>query len=269
MHYSAWFSSRVFFTLLELILQDELVVIPGKESIRVLEIGSASYNGDMKSALYSSSLPTSFDVQYIGLDFDQGPNVDIVVSPKDKAYPYPDNSISAIITSSALEHDPRFWMTFLKMLQVLQPGGFIYINVPYEWQEHKYPIDCWRFYGDAGTALESWGQDNGYNVKLVYTSTLPRYLDQGVDTVMIFHKVMEGDRGTSGENDETVSRIVAHFSRFLEVYAATVRNPYAYVAFARNTNAKSEDSDLLAEIVATNGLTYYITNDYNILVPSA
>ena len=63
----------------------------------------------------------------------EGPNVDVVISSKEKRLPFRDNYFDAIVTSSALEHDPRFWMTFLKLVQVLKPGGFMYVNVPYEW----------------------------------------------------------------------------------------------------------------------------------------
>jgi predicted SAM-dependent methyltransferase len=88
-------------------------------------------------------------VKYIGLDMVSGPNVDIVSHPKDQ-FPFPEESIDAIVTSSAFEHDSRFWMTFLKMAKVLKPGGFMQMNMPYEWVEHRFPVDCWRFYSDSG-----------------------------------------------------------------------------------------------------------------------
>ena len=221
MHISAWFSARTFFTLISWLLVDqrqhdlESKTGPILPLYSVLDIGSRNYNGDMKSALFDTELPNRFEIKYTGLDFEPGPNVDIVVSPRDQDYPFPDNHFDAIITSSALEHDPRFWITFLKILRVLKPGGFLSISVPFEWEEHRYPVDCWRFYGDSGRALVSWGQDNNYFVDLILALTLPEYQDApGRDSVMIIYKIDPDE----DDWEQIVDQYRVHFSTFLQIY---------------------------------------------------
>ena len=39
------------------------------------------------------------------------------------------------------------------MAHVLRPGGMICIIAPSRGYEHRYPVDCWRFYPDAFAAL--------------------------------------------------------------------------------------------------------------------
>ena len=78
-----------------------------------------------------------------------------------------------MLSSSCLEHDECFWMTFLEMCRVLKPGGFIYINTPSSGYYHSYPVDCWRFYPDSYKALEKWGNKMGYKISL-----LESYIDE-------------------------------------------------------------------------------------------
>jgi len=39
---------------------------------------------------------------------------------------------------------------------VLAPGGLACIIAPSRGPEHRYPLDCWRFYPDAFRALARW-----------------------------------------------------------------------------------------------------------------
>lgn len=71
-------------------------------------------------------------------------------------YPWPENHIDVIVSTSCLEHDDLFWVTFKEMVRVVKPGGFIYLNVPSAGPYHGYPLDCWRFQADAYTALSRW-----------------------------------------------------------------------------------------------------------------
>ncbi len=60
-----------------------------------------------------------------------------------------------------------FWLVFLEALRVLKPSGLLYLNVPSNGSYHRYPVDCWRFYPDAGVALEAWGRRSGLRVKML------------------------------------------------------------------------------------------------------
>lgn len=126
---------------------------------RILEIGSMDVNGSLRDA----AAPTT---RYVGLDLEAGKGVDVVIQPGEEL-PFDDNSFDLIMASSAFEHDPRFWETFGEMCRVAQPGGHIYVNVPSNGGVHRYPLDCWRFYPDAGIALVSYAEAQGIDIQLV------------------------------------------------------------------------------------------------------
>ena len=125
----------------------------------IVEIGSYDVNGGLRSFA-----PPSAD--YIGVDVSEGPGVDRVVVIGEPL-PFDDASIDAILASSVLEHDPMFWRTFEEMCRVIRPGGFIYLNVPSNGPVHRYPVDCWRFYPDAGLALQDISQRGPSPVTLI------------------------------------------------------------------------------------------------------
>lgn len=136
---------------------------------KILEIGSMDVNGSLRDF----AEPTT---QYIGVDLEKGPSVDVVVKPGEKL-PFDDFSFDLIMASSAFEHDPRFWETFIEMCRVARPGGHIYVNAPSNGGVHRYPLDCWRFYPDAGLALVQYAKDRQVEVELVESFVGKRYTD--------------------------------------------------------------------------------------------
>lgn len=150
------------------------------EPARVLEIGSFDVNGTLRN----SAPPTA---EYVGLDFEAGPGVDCVVK-SGEPWPVEDNSFDLVLATSALEHDPAFWMTFLEMCRKAKDGGFIYINAPSNGVVHRYPQDAWRFYPDSGQALAQWANSQGLDIHLVESFTAARDQDIWNDFVAVFRK---------------------------------------------------------------------------------
>lgn len=130
-----------------------------EDGMFVVEIGSQDVNGSLKDVLKK-------EIKYIGVDFVEGKNVDVVI---DDPYclPFEDSTVDAVVTSSCFEHSEFFWLSFLEVLRILKPNGLFYLNVPSNGFVHRYPGDFWRFYPDAGFALTNWGEKNGYRVSLV------------------------------------------------------------------------------------------------------
>jgi len=149
----------------------------------ILEVGSYDVNGSLRRHVGS-------EVNYVGLDFEPGPGVDIVVKPG-APFPVENDHFDLVIASSALEHDPAFWVTFLEMCRKVKSGGYLYINVPSNGVVHRYPQDCWRFYPDAGRALASWAKAQGQNVTLIESFIAKRESDIWNDFIAVFQK----DRG--------------------------------------------------------------------------
>jgi SAM-dependent methyltransferase len=105
---------------------------------------------------------------YVGIDCADGTGVDVVaVDPYD--LPIHDSRYDAVVSSSTFEHADFFWLTFLEMVRICKPGGYIYVNSPSNGYVHRHPVDCWRFYPDAGQALAKWAERNGQTVELVET----------------------------------------------------------------------------------------------------
>lgn len=70
--------------------------------------------------------------------------------------PLDDNSIDVVVSTSCLEHDTMFWVTFKEMVRVIKDKGYIYLNAPSGGTYHGFPKDCWRFLKDAWEALSTY-----------------------------------------------------------------------------------------------------------------
>ena len=91
--------------------------------------------------------------RYRGLDIEAGHNVDVCV--KD-AYDWPEidsDSIDVVVSGQALEHVEYFWASAFEIGRVLRPGGLMMLIAPSGGYEHRFPLDCWRFYTDGMRSL--------------------------------------------------------------------------------------------------------------------
>ena len=150
MHLSALNFGRLFFET----YRDNLPA-----GSKVVDIGAQNVNGSIKDVCPE-------DYQYIGVDFVEGKGVDVIL---DDPYvlPFEDESIDAIVCSSCFEHSDMFWLVFNEILRILKPTGLVYINAPSNGYVHRWPVDCWRFYPDAGNALVTWAKRSGYDPVLL------------------------------------------------------------------------------------------------------
>ena len=146
----------------------------------ILDVGSQDVNGSLRNCIPSGAT-------YLGVDMAPGKGVDVTLQDPHK-FPFEDARFDIIISTSCLEHDPMFWLTFLEMARVTKPGGYIYINVPSNGDYHRYPTDNWRFYPDAGLALQTWANHEGQSVALVESFTSRRKRDMWNDTVLVFSR---------------------------------------------------------------------------------
>lgn len=146
----------------------------------VVEIGSQDVNGSLRSHFPESA-------RYIGLDFEEGPGVDVVVTPG-APLPLDDESADIVLSSSVFEHDEQFWVTVLELARILRPGGILYLNAPSNGEVHLYPIDAWRFYPDAGLALARWSRANGQPMRLLESFVAKPGPSGWADNISIFQK---------------------------------------------------------------------------------
>src|SRR5690606_22164720 len=97
------------------------------------------------------------NVTYIGLDFEKAKGVDVLLTDP-YTLPFENESVDVVVSSSCFEHSEMFWLVFAEILRILKPNGLVYLNAPSNGVVHRYPVDCWRFYPDAGEALATWGK---------------------------------------------------------------------------------------------------------------
>jgi SAM-dependent methyltransferase len=135
---------------------------------KVIEIGSRIVEGSVINGTIRSTAPKSFE--YIGLDFEQGNGVDVLLEDP-YLLPFGDASVDVVLSSSCFEHSEMFWLVYLEIMRVLKPTGLFYMNAPSNGYFHRFPIDAWRFFPDAGTALITWGRRNNLNNTLLESYT--------------------------------------------------------------------------------------------------
>lgn len=147
---------------------------------RVLDVGARDVNGSLRTRAPK-------DATYIGVDIEAGPGVDQVLADP-YVLPFDDASFDAVVSSSCFEHTPFFWLAFLEQVRVLKPGGFLYASAPSNGWYHGYPYDHWRFYPDAGLALEAWARRSGHDLSLVESFVAAQADSIWNDFVMIFER---------------------------------------------------------------------------------
>lgn len=159
-----------------LVMDTYLPSIPSK----ILEIGAQNINGTLRDH-------SPRNAEYVGLDFVAGDGVDVVITGLND-WGVPDDHFNLVIASSVFEHDNAFWRTFVQMCRKVKPGGHVYISAPSNGSVHRYPKDYWRFYPDAGLALEELARGEGFELTLVESFVAEREADSWNDFCAVFRR---------------------------------------------------------------------------------
>lgn len=151
------------------------------QRLQVIDIGSSDVNGSYKPIFEHPHW------QYRGVDLSPGHNVDIVLeSPYN--LPMEDESIDVLVSGQAFEHIEFFWLTWAEVVRVLKPGGYVFIIAPSRGPEHRYPVDCWRFYPDGFRALAKLGGVELKEVSTDWVNLGTRNNSPWGDTLGVFYK---------------------------------------------------------------------------------
>lgn len=141
MHHSSSFTIRQ-------VLKRHLATDPvlSARPLRVLDVGGADYNGSYRL------LFERIGAQYTAVDISEGPGVDMVMSSTDRI-DLESGSYDIVVSGQTFEHSWNFWELFAEMVRLCVPDGLILVIAPSGGPEHRYPVDCYRFYPDAFAAL--------------------------------------------------------------------------------------------------------------------
>jgi SAM-dependent methyltransferase len=110
----------------------------------VLEIGSRFYD-DTTSINYRRLCE---GMEYIGIDVSAGNNVDIVADFTDNFEAIKSKlgtTFNTIICCSVMEHVEDIYAFARNLEKIINPGGVLFLSVPFTWEYHGYPQDYWRF----------------------------------------------------------------------------------------------------------------------------
>jgi len=118
-----------------------------QDKIKILDVGSYDVNGSYKNIF------TDKKYEYRGLDMTAGSNVDIALKNPYVWSEIATDSFDLVISGQTLEHTEFFWITLSEMVRILKPNGLLCLIVPNGFGEHRYPVDCYRFFTDGLVAL--------------------------------------------------------------------------------------------------------------------
>lgn len=82
--------------------------------------------------------------KYIGIDAQEGPNVDLVMTTE-FVMPLEPESVDILLCGQTLEHCTNPFKLVEDMYRVVNPGGWVFLAAPFIWRPHFYPLDCFRF----------------------------------------------------------------------------------------------------------------------------
>lgn len=122
------------------------------KKLKVLDIGSYDVNGSYRKLFPENKF------EYLGIDMEDGPNVDLVVKTPYNWPNFETDSFDLVISGQAFEHNEFFWLTLEEIARVLKPGGKVCIIAPNGFEEHRYPVDCYRFFSDGMIAMARYVQ---------------------------------------------------------------------------------------------------------------
>jgi 2-polyprenyl-3-methyl-5-hydroxy-6-metoxy-1,4-benzoquinol methylase len=123
----------------------------GRE-IHVLDVGSTNIGGSYRDLF---GFPGS---KYVGVDIQPGANVDIVLSDPYDWTNLRDEAYDVVISGQALEHIEFPWLVLEQIARKLKVGGLGCLIAPSRGPEHRYPVDCYRYYPDGMRALAKWAR---------------------------------------------------------------------------------------------------------------
>ncbi len=120
------------------------------DELSVLDVGSQLVSEDQTTY---RSLFDAATWSYVGMDVEPGINVGVAVADPYRWVELEADSFDVVVSGQALEHITFFWLTAFEIGRVLKPGGITMLVAPSGGFEHRFPVDCWRYYRDGMVAL--------------------------------------------------------------------------------------------------------------------
>lgn len=121
--------------------------------LTILDFGSQQVN---PASLTYRTLLDRAPWTYVGLDIAAGHNVTVQVADPYDWREIDSDSVDVVVSGQAFEHVEFFWASAFEIGRVLKPGGLAMIIAPSGGYEHRFPLDCWRYYPDGMRAVAAY-----------------------------------------------------------------------------------------------------------------
>lgn len=113
----------------------------------VLDCGSAMASEGLQKSY--REIAEEMKMLYLGFDAQEGKNVDLVGDIYTLASQLGENYADVVISGQMLEHLEMPLAAAQEMKLAVKPGGIVIWIAPWQYGEHRYPIDCWRVLPDG------------------------------------------------------------------------------------------------------------------------
>jgi len=176
----------------------------------ILDVGSLDGKGNYN---YSDIFDEK-NWTYTGLDFQEGNNVDIVVTDIYNWFEIEDNTYDVIVSGQFFEHLEFFWLTMSEIERVLKPGGYICIIVPSAGPKHGGNIpNCYRFHEDGLKAMARY-----VDFDVLHTSVDARKeANPWNDACLVARKTSLSQNGESKELEKRINNLEGKLDSILQV----------------------------------------------------
>jgi SAM-dependent methyltransferase len=154
-----------------------------QQPLRILDVGSQLVEADQRTYRSIFDAPAW---RYDGLDVEPGHNVDIAVADSYHWSEVADDTYDLVVSGQAFEHIEFFWATAFEIGRVMRPGAVTALIAPSNGFEHRYPVDCWRFYADGCRAIAAYLE---FEVVDVFTDW---GRDVWQDSILVMRKPVSG-----------------------------------------------------------------------------
>lgn len=136
-------------------------VLSERTPLRVLDVGGADLNGSYRT------LFEGIGAQYLSLDISAGPGVDLLLTDTGRI-DAADGAFDIVLSGQTIEHCWNFWDLFTEMVRVCAADGMLILVAPSTGPEHRFPVDCYRFFPDSYRALAA-----AHGLQIAEISTSP------------------------------------------------------------------------------------------------
>ena len=143
----------------------------------VLEIGARRVDSQ-ESTIHRNFVPHA--KEYIGTDFQDGLDVDVVADVHDLSNVFGENRFDGIISCSTFEHIKYPWIAAVEISRTLKTGGLAYIHSVHTFPIHGFPYDYYRYSVHGLKTL--FGEQVGFEVieanynyrAMILTAAMPK-----------------------------------------------------------------------------------------------